>query len=683
MHLPNARPLPCARHYFVLALSVFGCQPWAQAQEEAAYFETLPTVLTVSRLNQPIAEAPGAVTVLDGDFIRGTGYRDLSRIFRLVPGMQVGQERGNASWVTYHGLSNNFPSEMQVLIDGRSVYSPSAFGGVDWAALPLSIDEIDRIEVVRGTNSVTYGANAFLGVINIITKHSAQEPASRVTLRGGTGDIADVRGTVDGRSGPLSLRLNASYVSDSGFDGLNDSQRVGMLTLRGDVRLSPADELMVRVAASDAHEGQGYPSSVFDNNAERESKTYDYVFHLTWTHAPTPGNEWSVNLYHNQERVNDQWTAVALPPLVSEPTYVPLDRSRRARRSHLEVQNRFDAGESAQLVWGGEARRDTVDASFLYAGGDPAPTDMLRAFGNLEWRLAPAWRANLGAAWERYSSEPTHLAPRAFINWLPDSRNTLRLGYARAWQQRPTFEKDGDVRAYDPASGVLLVHPYVPNAELRQPRVDSAEIGYLGHFQTWNSALDVRLFNERIEGFLIRVPVSASPVPYLEPYIGSAQYVNYDRPVTLRGLEYQLRARPWQGADWSLTHTLIDRRASDTAIEDRVAPYSATLSWGQAWPRGWRTTLTALRMGPLAGGDGFVPIYPYVAAAYTTYDARLAWNGRVAGRRTVVSLNAINLGPRHQEIADRSQQAARARSGDFAPANAVSRTVYLALECEL
>lgn len=108
-----------------LALSVFAAS--VSAGEEV-WFEDLPTVRTASRLPQPLNEAPGAVTVIEGELIRATGYRDLARIFRLVPGMQIGQERGNSYWVTYHGLGANFPSELQVLVDGRSVYSMANFG---------------------------------------------------------------------------------------------------------------------------------------------------------------------------------------------------------------------------------------------------------------------------------------------------------------------------------------------------------------------------------------------------------------------------------------------------------------------------------------------------------------------------------------------------------------------------
>ncbi|MDP1705515.1 MAG: TonB-dependent receptor plug domain-containing protein, partial [Sulfurimicrobium sp.] len=101
------------------------------ASNEQAYLTTLPIVLTPSRLPQPLNEAPAAMTVIDRDVIRASGYRDIPRLLRLVPGMQVGQERGGTHWVTYHGLGNDFPSWMQVLVDGRSVYSPGNFDGVD------------------------------------------------------------------------------------------------------------------------------------------------------------------------------------------------------------------------------------------------------------------------------------------------------------------------------------------------------------------------------------------------------------------------------------------------------------------------------------------------------------------------------------------------------------------------
>lgn len=656
----------------ILGMAVLaGAEPLHAQQSEASFFEDLPTVLTASRLPQAINEAPGAVTVIEGDFIRATGYRDLARIFRLVPGMQVGQERANQQWVTYHGMGNTYPSEMQVLIDGRSVYSPAAFGGVDWTALPLSVDEIERIEVMRGTNSVTYGANAFLGVINIITRHSAEHVGNRVRANAGDSDIIDGAAALGGKQGSFAWRANLSTSHDDGYPDLRDQRHVTVASGRGDWRLSNVDELMLRLAASEAIKGEGYRDSLFDNNGERDSHNTTGTVHLKWTRALAADQELSLSYYRNQESIKDEWLADGGPGV-----YAPLDRNRDSVRDHLEFQHRFAPGQRTQLVWGLEGRRDRVDSSFLYAGRDEVSTTLLRGFGNLEWRFASDWQANLGAAVERYSDEPAHVAPRAFVNWQASQSSTWRVGYGRAYQQRPTFEKYGDIYAYDLNSGTLLAHPYQPNPDLRQARVDSAELGYLGRFATLKTTLDVRLFHERIDGYIWRVPVAAPGATL--PHLGSSMYVNRDQDFVLQGIEYQIKLQPWQQGELLFSHSMIDRNSGDDQLDQRVAPYSASLTWIQRFGSAWRTQLTALRMGPLAGGDGFVPLTNYVAEDYTSFDARIAYLTRLGQSSLELALNAINLGARHQEIADRSQQAALTlKSGSAAPANRVGRMIWL------
>ena len=99
---------------------------------EAEYLADLPVVLSASRLPQPLIDAPASVTIIDRETIRLTGARNIVDVFRLVPGMQVSNSwEGAAPDVGYHGSYSNYPSSrMQVLIDGRSVYSPYLVGSV-------------------------------------------------------------------------------------------------------------------------------------------------------------------------------------------------------------------------------------------------------------------------------------------------------------------------------------------------------------------------------------------------------------------------------------------------------------------------------------------------------------------------------------------------------------------------
>ncbi len=671
----NFRPIRSLGGLF----AAFAVSSAGAASGELPFFEDLPQVLTASRLPQPLHEAPGAVTVIDRETILATGYRDLARVFRLVPGMQVGQERGHAQWVTYHGLSNDNPTEMQVLIDGRSVITASAFGGVDWSALPLTLDEIDRIEIVRGTNASSFGANAFLGVINIITRHSADGTRGNGAVRAGSGGVRDAAVGWSGGGDDLSLRVTAESQRDDGFEDLNDRRRIAKASVRGDWQLSPQDSLLLRAAATTGRRGEGYPDSIFGNNAPRETDTDAHTLHLQWRRSPGAGEEWLVNYYRNHERITDEWVARA-PPLFP---VVPLDRNRESERDDIELQHRSTPSPTLQLVWGGEARRDRVDSPFVFFSGNPDPQYLYRLFGTVEWRVLAPLTLNLGGAHEKYSGEPDRFSPRAFANWQATPDDTLRLGYSRAWRQRIPFELFGDVRATDPASGAALVRPFLPNPDLRQTRIDAVELGYFGRFETWSTTFDVRAFNERIRDFIVRVPqADPEPAPLLSPSrcppgqlgLGSTRYENLDRPLTLRGIEYQLVTRPRPGTEFRAAHSLIDRRSREGDIGDRSAPYTASVSWLQDYGGGWTSMLSVLRSGPLAGGDGYVPSFRYVARPYTTVDVSIRYATRLGGTPLTFAITALNLGDEHQEIADRTEQALPAHREH--PANLATRSVY-------
>ena len=164
-----------------LLLALAGGHARAQTGErdllsERDFLTEIPRVISASRLPQAPADSPGAVTVIDREMIRASGARDVAELFRLVPGFAVGYASGGRPVVAYHGLSGQISQRMQVLLDGRSLYAPYLFGGIDWNTLPVNMDDIERIEVLRGSNSAAYGANAFLGVANIITRSAPQYP---------------------------------------------------------------------------------------------------------------------------------------------------------------------------------------------------------------------------------------------------------------------------------------------------------------------------------------------------------------------------------------------------------------------------------------------------------------------------------------------------------------------------
>ena len=194
------------------------------AADDELFFE-MPVVLSANRLEQPISDAAVSISVIDRETIEASGARTIPEILRLIPGMQVGfsgNEFGDEPKyvVTYHGHSDQYSRQMQVLIDGRSIYEP-LLGGILWKSVPVNIDDIERIEVSRGPNPATYGSNSFMAAINIITRTAVEDKGSYVRTNVGNHNIADLTYRYGGSSGKLDYRISGSTLNDDGLDSAN------------------------------------------------------------------------------------------------------------------------------------------------------------------------------------------------------------------------------------------------------------------------------------------------------------------------------------------------------------------------------------------------------------------------------------------------------------------------------
>lgn len=219
----------------------------------------IPRVLTPARLEQPRSEVPASVTVIDRELIEASGARELYDVMKLVPGMSAVKVDGNVPTVSYHGTMARDDRRMLVLIDGRSVYKPG-LARVVWNDLPVSVDDVARIEVTRGPNSASYGANAFSGVINIITRHARDVSTTTVETRNGNNGVSDQRLTSGGEQGDKSWRFTLEQQHDHGYDDdldpeyrahhFRDNKTLSRTNLRAAWDLSPRDQLEVFAGGS-------------------------------------------------------------------------------------------------------------------------------------------------------------------------------------------------------------------------------------------------------------------------------------------------------------------------------------------------------------------------------------------------------------------------------------------------
>ncbi|MCQ4347359.1 TonB-dependent receptor [Pseudomonas stutzeri] len=255
----------------------------------------LPEVLTATRLQQAPAEVPGSISVIDRELIRASGARELTEVLRLVPGMLVVSD-GNLTTVNYHGSNAAQARRLQVLVDGRSVYQPG-FARVDWSDIPVAIEDIERIEVFRGPNTVSYGANALMAVVNIITRAPRDSHGTRLTMTRGQRGIADWYASQGNGWEDGSLRLSLSGWHDDGFDRdrkgrpMRDERRLGRLNLRVQQDLDPHHSLDWQLAlkegsnqAPNSYEKTVFPIAFQPGEADPDADVHarDYATSLRW-----------------------------------------------------------------------------------------------------------------------------------------------------------------------------------------------------------------------------------------------------------------------------------------------------------------------------------------------------------------------------------------------------------------
>ena len=611
---------------------------WAQTSavvSEKDFFEEMPIVLSVSRLPQRLDETPGAVTIIDRDMIRRSGARDVADLLRGVPGFQVSTSfQSVAPLASYHGAFSMFSNRIQLLIDGRSAYSPFFIGSIGSGLQTVALEDIERIEVLRGSNSAAYGARAILGVINIVTRHSTDTVGTQVAVSVGENGIRDEQARVGWSAGAATYRLNVDRRADDGLSGTNDKNQVNRFNFRSDLRLNLHDELQLRFGQFSINAGKGFAGDI---GRPLRGSYFDASYaQMDWRRSLNPDEDLALTLSHAQERYQDNFPYALqnISPLFGINDIYTVENSGQASSDTLTLQHTFRKGPMTRVVWGGEFRSERVSSLGLYDTASPFITDFTRLFGNLEWHVLPALVLNAGAMYEKSSVTGETLAPRVMLNWHVSDGHTLRVGVSKAFRPPSTFEQFANVRYV--WNGLLLGVNTLASGKVVPESVLARELGYLGDFPRWGLNLDVRVFHEQINGFIR--PQNNTSV---------RDYAN-DENFPIRGLEYQLKWRPWQGGQiaFNQAYTKIDSHIFDSSSVFAAPRLASSLSFFQNLPGNMGLTLSHQDNGTaILAGSGLSS-----RVAMTRTDLRLSKSLQWGARRGEVALVLQNMGLPYEDF---------------------------------
>jgi len=575
----------------------------AKLPTEDVYFSDIPIVLSVTRLAQPKSDAPAAITVIDRSMIEASGIREIPELMRLVPGFQVGHDYGNLlapeqTPVTYLGYSDQFSRKMQVLVDGRSVYDPM-YGGVRWSELGLLIDDIDRIEVIRGPNAASYGSNAFLGVINIITRDPATGAGTTTGVDVSTAGkrLATLRHF--GGSDNNRYRISASYLGDGPHVGRHDAINSQTFSYRGAVKLKNEDSIDLQLGIS-----QGYRQLGNDDPALVASDTYPwhdgYVYNnyqqIKWTRRPSSNSEYSLQLYHNYGQFDNNYQAYISGFLTSS------NASTRTNRWDLEFQHTINPETEWRWVWGMGARLDEAWGQDWFTSNDWQQNYLYRLFGNGEWRPSDKWTVNLGAMAEQSTVAGNTLSPRVAINYHVNDSETFRAAVSQGYRNPSIFENFANTSVYlNNVSGPTIpVTYFYSDGTVHAAKVNNFELGYLHEAKNDRFMLDSRLFLMQFR----------DTIAYYNTATGSSTYGDGTAPYTYgNGGEADIYGTELQGKYRFNTNT------------------SLTASYAYARHHGWYISDATTVPVSTGGSDGTTPTHTFSLLLDHKFDSQ--WSAGV------------------------------------------------------
>lgn len=570
------------------------------AADEEIFFSEMPLVASVSRLPQRLADAPTAVTVIDREILKASGVRDLNDIFRLVPGFQTFPNNTESARVSYHGLNDEeYSPRIQVLIDGQSQYSPLYRSGVNWLTIPVAIEDIERIEVVRGSNNVAYGNNSFAGVINIITVDPSLVRRVSVSASAGNQDVRDVLLRGGGKIADLgNFRITYQQKSDDGItDRANwrDYSSTRLLDARVDFNLSDRDVLELRGGHS---EGRLNLGRLIERNGivvggdapENPMRDYDQstsYLQLNWTRVLGADSEFSLQYGFRNDWASEKHTKIFQSSFFDEsgnvmPVLVEGNNLGGRSQSHsLEFEHRFRALEDLRFSWGGGWLLERLEAPTFFYGNSVVKRDVERLFGSLEWRPTQWFTGNAGVSLDRDSLGGTHTSPRASANFHLTPENTVRVGYSHAYRTGSIHDYQGDLRNVPYATvagtaiepGSIYRQRFLGDPNLEAEELKTWEIGFLGDWKAQRASLDVRIFDERVPNRWMQLDyryLDCQRYPVCDDrQLGAGTNVTQVdftstipvQDVKTNGLEYQLRWQPLDGTRLMLSQAFIKTRA--------------------------------------------------------------------------------------------------------------------------
>jgi len=423
---------------------------------ELLLWQDIPMVVSASRREEPASRAPNAVSIITREQIHESGMTTLGDLLRMAVGVDVAQIDGGNHAIGVRGMHGKWANSTLVLMDGRSLYNP-VWGGVSWAWQPILIDDIERIEVVRGPGGAAWGANAANGVINIITRKPGDTPGFFLsqTLTNRLDSLTEMRYGLT--AGQLDLRLSAGYDSlpeigvTQGPDN-HDFVRLPRANVRSTYHFDKERSLDVDAGYVDGVSGAVAEDPALTGAVYAGARWFpqSHFLRVRLTEQKAPDDLWYVQYFLNQETWSQSDAGIWV----------------RYQQHDVEAQRVQRVGDRHVLTYGGNLRADIMThdtpppaAAGVHGirfDGDGVRDYQAGLFLQDRYELSDQWTLIGGARADRNAYTGWEWSGRGTVLYHPVAEHTFRLSAARAFRAPTLKERDINIR------GVPLPFPLPP-----------------------------------------------------------------------------------------------------------------------------------------------------------------------------------------------------------------------------
>ncbi len=429
-------------------------------------------VTSVSKKAQKVSKSAAAIFVITGQDIKRSGVTSIPEALRMAPGVDVARIDGNKWAITSRGFNGRFANKLLVLIDGRSVYTPF-FSGVHWDVQDTLLEDIDRIEVIRGPGATLWGANAVNGVINIITKTASQTQGGYAMAGGGSKERVFGGFRYGGQiKDSLHYRLYGKYFerennADFNEKTVNDDWRMGRGGFRVDWEATEKDNVTVQ---ADIYEGdtgetinQASITAPFNTWVNNDAQLAGGNILLNWRKQINEKESTALKVYYDYTERDNYWLRLE---------HNTLD---------IDFQHALPLGNAHNLTWGAQYRfiSDSIDGSFIMQ-----PTrknldyHLFSLFVQDEWELLEdELSVSVGSKFSHNDFSGFEVQPSARIVWTPTINQSVWASVSRAVRTSSRGEQGININPQVLSNGPTLT-TFTGGLKDASEEVIAYELGY-------------------------------------------------------------------------------------------------------------------------------------------------------------------------------------------------------------